>query len=316
MADKNPFRHQHFYYVFCNRPRRLLDSIEDPICLDTVELSKRFFTRVYNASICTYVCQHEEVTPAHKAVISIKEKVSTVAEIFENVSTHTPKNIFEATDFDFVISGKLVPLGALLKITATEVDPHKMCEIAKGIAESVDEEPSRNGIMRQIIQRKLGDDFIVAKTPMTKRQGNHFSPYSRSHHDLCIQHKKNYFKSETIQAAVISPSLIVTEDHDDGLDEGQVITSIMEFKTGFFSRDQTLAEMMCILTDCSVQVLKEGKQISKAVVYGRSVDYDTVKAAIYKTVVNFTDSSFQVSTVVDKLALDYSLNLISNALAN
>lgn len=48
-----------------------------------------------------------------------------------------------------------------------------------------------------------------------------------------------YTTQETIQAAMITPSVIVTEDGDGGLDEGQIVTSIMEFKTALFARDQT-----------------------------------------------------------------------------
>ena len=48
--------------------------------------------------------------------------------------------------------------------------------------------------------------------------------------------------------------------------DGSVITSVMEFKMEGIKIDQTFAEMLCSLTDCSIDVLKNGKQISKAVI--------------------------------------------------
>ena len=38
-------------------------------------------------------------------------------------------------------------------------------------------------------------------------------------------------------------------------DEGDVATSILEFKTGCYVRDQTLAELLCTLTDSGVDTL-------------------------------------------------------------
>ena len=42
--------------------------------------------------------------------------------------------------------------------------------------------------MRQIIHRKIGSDFLVTKKPITTCGSNHFSPYCRLQHDVCIQH--------------------------------------------------------------------------------------------------------------------------------
>ena len=45
---------------------------------------------------------------------------------------------------------------------------------------SVIEEPSKNGIVHQIIERKIGRDFTVTKKPITEHDGNKFSQYCRS----------------------------------------------------------------------------------------------------------------------------------------
>ena len=316
-TDETLFQHEHFYYVFCNRPRRVVKMVDDPGCSDMVELKKRIFQRIYHAGVCTYVCQHEEVTAANKAIFQFREKtVSSISELCESDSTI--RNVFEKTDFICVtLSGKLVPLEAIMQATTTEVDPNKIYEAAKQMAVSVFDESSRNSIIRQIIERKIGSDFLVTKKPVTKRGGNIFSPYSRSQHDvcMCIQHKIKCFKEGIVRAAVIGSSVMgVTDVENTEVKEGEVITTIMELKTGFFARDQTIAQMMCTLTDCGVDVLKDGKQISKAIVYGLSVDYTSMEAYIYKMVMNFNDPSFKVFMFQDKVPLEHGLNILINCI--
>lgn len=148
----------------------------------------------------------------------------------------------------------------------------------------------KNSIMKQIIRKKLGDSFTVTNKIINRRQGN-FSPYSRSHHDLCIYHNTHYFKDGIITVGLVSPSAFMSEESEV---EGEVTTSVTEFKTGGFVRDQALAEMMCTLTDCNIEVLKDGKQIKKALAYGLSVDYSTAEAVVYKMVMNFANPAFNI----------------------
>ena len=61
-SEETEFQHKHFYYVFSNRPRKLEKQVEnDPICPATEEKKKRKFKRVYNGTVCMYVCQHEDI---------------------------------------------------------------------------------------------------------------------------------------------------------------------------------------------------------------------------------------------------------------
>ena len=315
------FEHKHFYYVFGKRPRKVVRKVDDPVCTDKVELRSRTFQRVYHAGICTYVCQHEEVIAAHKADFQFREKmVSDASELFEGNST-IRNMFFEKADFACVTStGKLVPLESLLQVTALEVNPDKIYEAARQMAVSVFDEAAKNGIVRQIIERKIGGNFLVTKKPITKRGSNLFSQYSRFQHDVCIQHKTNHFKEGTVRAVVVEPSLMgIAEVEDVEVNEGkegQVITSIMEMKTGFFARDQIIAQMMCTLTDCAVEVLKEGKQISRAVVYGLSVDYASMNAMIYKMLMDFNDPSFKVFVLQDKVPIEHGLNLLISCISN
>lgn len=275
-------------------------------------LSGRYFANIQsdNVSNCTFVCEHDNPTPAHKAIVTTKEKkVSVVQEIFKGVATVT--NVFDNTDFTCVTSGMVVPLDAFLKVAGKENDPTKIIKIAQEMAVSVDGEPSKNSIMKQIIERKLGDAFTITNKILAKRQGD-FSPYSRSRHGLCIQHKTHHFKEGAITASIVTSSEACLEE----VVEGDVITSVMEFKTGYFVRDQTLAEMMCTLTDCSIEVLRDGKQIKKAVAYGLSVDYNMAKVVVYKMVMNFADPSFKIYVLENEMTLHDALNVLISVLAS
>lgn len=183
---------------------------------------------------------------------------------------------------------------------------------------SVIEEPSKTGIMREIIEKKIRKDFLVTKNPVTKRGSTSFSKYCRSQHDICSQHKMNHFKKGTVKAGVIVPSSLV-ETNDVEVEKGWVITSIIEFKTGIFARHQILAQMMCTLTDCCVEVLKKGEQISQSIIYGLSVDYSKMKATIYNMVMDFNappSKSFGVIMLQDLVPLEQGLNCLVSFIGN
>lgn len=172
-------------------------------------------------------------------------------------------------------------------------------------------ETSKNDIVEQIIERKFGDNFTVTHKTMTQRKGLHFSPYSRSRADLCIQHKERFFKDKTIRAGLVTyPDSLINAE----MVERDVTTSIMEFKMGMFTTDQTLAEMLCTLTDCCVDTLKQGNQINKAVVYGLSVNYSTTTAFLYKLTQNFAENSFDVLRMKEEMTLADSINYMIDAL--
>ena len=44
--------------------------------------------------------------------------------------------------------------------------------------------------------------------------------------------------------------------------EGDIITSRIEFKRVTFETEQVLAEMLCTLTDCSLELLKDEKLLN------------------------------------------------------
>ena len=141
----------------------------------------------------------------------------------------------------------------------------------------LDKEVGRNDITKQVIELKLGDDFIVSKKPMTKRKAQSFSPYSRSFQDLCIQHCVNSFQGNVVVAGLIitgetsEATIMDVHTRSPTLEDGTIITGVIELKLETVEVDQTLAEMLCTLTDCGVEELKKGRQLEKAMVYG-SID--------------------------------------------
>ena len=76
-----------------------------------------------------------------------------------------------------------------------------MKELAHSMAIALDMEIGRNDITQQILTVKLGTEFLVSRKAMTKRKGQNFSPYSKSRHDLCIQHVANAFKGDTCSSS-------------------------------------------------------------------------------------------------------------------
>jgi len=152
---------------------------------------------------------------------------------------------------------------------------------------------------------------------MTKRKGHNFNPYFKSRQNLCSQHVANVFKSDTAVAGFItsSDSTIVEGSVDrTTLDESEVTTGVIEFKKVKFLIDQTLAEMLCTLTDCALEQLKKGKQIKKVIVYRLAVNYQLKKSKVYKLTLNYVSNSSDVWRLRDEVTLCKGINFMVAAL--
>ena len=114
-----------------------------------------------------------------------------------------------------------------------------------------------------MLELKLGQDLRLA---MTKRKGKSFNPYSRSWQDMYIQHKQTSFRKETVHTGLMTSSSTVVKAMM--INEGEVVTGVVELKKSTFDDDQTLGEMLCCLTNCTVEQLKNGNQVKKAIAYG------------------------------------------------
>lgn len=131
----------------------------------------------------------------------------------------------------------------------------------------------RNDVVREMVEKKLGSEFLVTKRAMTKRKGISFNLYSKSRQDLCLQYKENAFTSRYRVVAGIITSSSVVEGSFDLIEDGEVLTGIVEFKNNQFEDGQTLAEMLCVLCDCSTEQLRGEKQIKMAVDGGDFLDF-------------------------------------------
>ena len=106
-------------------------------------------------------------------------------------------------------------------------------------------------------------------------------------------------------AAAGCPVPVLTLQEDD---EGHSYTAVMEFKPGGFAVDQTLADMLCSGADGSVEILKEGKQISMAIIYGFSVNYSTNKTKIYKMTLDLEKNLYEVRAMKNEVELLEAIN--------
>ena len=99
-------------------------------------------------------------------------------------------------------------------------------------------------------------------------------------------------------------------------DNGNIVTSVLEFKLDGIKLDQSIAEMLCTVTNCSVDVLRSSKQISKAIIFGLSVDYNTAKTTVHKMILNFIENRFQLFRLKDEMTISGGLNFVIAALSN
>ena len=106
-----------------------------------------------------------------------------------------------------LFSGKLVPVALLDQLLLNEnLTRREIRDRINSVAMELDKEVGRNDITKQVIELKLGNDFIVSKKPMIKRKAQSFSPYSRFFQDLCIQHRVNSFQGNVVVAGLITTS--------------------------------------------------------------------------------------------------------------
>ena len=82
-----------------------------------------------------------------------------------------------------------IPLEAIIDAATTEVNPTGVCEVAKQMAVSVQEEISKNEIVRQIVSRKIGDNFLVTKKPITHCGGITLA-HTAGHIMMCVSSTK------------------------------------------------------------------------------------------------------------------------------
>ena len=322
------FHHDHYLYVFSFKPCRIVETVEEVICPKVIKVHSAQFKRV-REDFCTYVCEYPNPTAASSAVVNLKEtEVSSTSELLgcslagiHGVCSGVYPEVFTAIDFNCVTSpGSLVPVDFIQQILTIEDDRRRICDLVREKAVSLTCEPAKNDVVEQIIQKKIGKDFTVCKKPLTPRKKTSYNPYSRSRYDLCVQHKEKCFQAATgvLRAGVVGAS----EDPDgifameENTCDGSVITSVMKFKMEGIKTDQTFAEMLCSLTDCGIDVLKNGKQISKAIIFGLSVDYRKAEVTVHKMTLNFTDNSFHLLRLKDKMTLSDSLNFVIAALSN
>ena len=313
--------HQHIYYSFGLKPRKEKSSYDLPICEDELTVSRvkgdtekqYVLTRIYSGNtVCTYVYNHINPKPASSATINCG--MTTVNSFDELDGIDTIESVFTQRYLEFVTGGALLPVRSIQEIMNSGVDREQMLAAVSSLPQAIQRnEQGKNDLMEQVLCNKLSDDFIVTRKPLTTRKGMSVSPYSRSRPDITVQHKEKCFRSGRVMlASVASPVSVVTAVQED--DEGQSYTAVMEFKLGSFAKNQTLANMMCSGADGSVEILREGKQINVAIIYGFSVNYESNKSKVYKMILEFEKNSYNIKVLRDEVTLLQAINFMVTTL--
>ena len=72
--------------------------------------------------------------------------------------------------------------------------------------------------------------------------------------------------------------------------------------------------MLCTVTDCSVDLLKKGKQINRAVIYGAALNYSNKKCKLPKMTLDFINNSMSIIMFGNELTISEVLNLLVSLL--
>ena len=282
-----------------------------PVCPDVDRIETFSFSRVFDGAIyCIYVCEHPNPTPTSQATICCKvAEVSGLNNINVDLDVARIDGVLQTIDLDCVTDGKLVSLALVNTVLEDEtIDKSEMKQIILRNAFSIDREIGRNDIMEKLLTYKLGPDFTVSHTSMTKRKGKSYNPYSKSRQDLYIQYKETVFRHDAVRTGIVTTGSPVVEASISN--EGEVITGILEFKRDTFEDNQTLAEMLCCLTDCTIEQLKKGNRVKTAIGYGCSVNYLSKTAEIFKLTLDFVNNCSEIMKLQGELPICEALNFL------
>ena len=173
-------------------------------------------------------------------------------------------------------------------------------------------EVGKNDVMEQILAQKLNRDFSVTRKTLTKCKGSSSSPFSTSRPDICVQHKEKFYNRGVVASAFVGSAILTNESEQI---EGDTYSAVIEFKTGSFAIDQTVANMICVAADGSMEVLKNGKQISLAIVYGVAVNYSSATCKLLKLCLDFNNNCYEVLELKNEVTLVEGINFIVTVLA-
>ena len=84
--------------------------------------------------------------------------------------------VFRTVDFDCVTDGKVVPLSLLDEALNEDMPRTELRELIHSMAIPLDREVGRNDVIQQILEIKLGPQYVVSRKQMTKRRGHKFNP--------------------------------------------------------------------------------------------------------------------------------------------
>ena len=127
-----------------------------------------------------------------------------------------------------------------------------------------------------------------------------------------MQHNEKFYNCGVVASAIVGSAIHTSESERI---EGDTYTAVFEFKTGHFAIDQTVANMICVAADGSMEVLKNGQQISLAIVYGVAVNYSSATSKLLKLCLDFNNNCYEVLELQEEVTLEEGINFIVTVLS-
>ena len=137
--------------------------------------------------------------------------------------------------------------------------------------------------------------------------------YGRSRNDLCVIHK-HFFNTQTLKLGVAVPGTSSSDSCYQAIQSGNATAGVLEFKNNVYAIDQTIAEMMKTLGDCTLVVLADGYHVNEVIIAGLSVYYSTEKAKYVKVSVNFVEATSHVIVSTDSVGFCNAINAMFYAI--
>ena len=330
MDSANP-QHSHYFYVIGLQPRRVIEKAIYGLtgCPLTIMKDSNTFHRVTgNRAVCAYVLIYKKTTAA-----------SDTKNAFSYVQMK-PDNIFPPSKVNYVTSENLIVFSSpCLVRRAVVAELSETCSESLKLLDSEEIPKARLKVLleKQVealeqcqkleLQEEDVKNRVVFKEllPVLAIHGftlglNHLegfrlpvTEYGRSRNDHCVIHK-HFFNTQTLKLGMVVPGASSSDSCYQAIQSGNATAGVLEFKNDVYAIDQTIAEMIKTLGDCTLAVLAEGYHVNEVIIAGLSVNYSTAKAKYLKLSVNFVEATSHVIVSTDSVGFCNAINAMLYAI--
>lgn len=126
-------------------------------------------------TVCTYIYNHNNLISASLAVMNCSMIIHWTQLHWYTGSNFSPRNL------DYISGRALVSLTSIRDIIGSGMRSTDMLVAVNDLASAMQwNEHGKNDLMEQVLERKLGIDFLVTCKALTRCKGMSISLYSRS----------------------------------------------------------------------------------------------------------------------------------------